>query len=91
LWLALLLLALPFGGGGHPSLTSLVIIVPASVSLTGRAISALMGDPGASGLFWTLLGFGTVVELAFVIDTEGMDRKGGVVDHRQPAPSSARR
>lgn len=65
LWLALLLLALPFGGGGHPSLTSLVIIVPASVSLTGRAISALMGDPGASELFWTLLVFGTVVELAF--------------------------
>jgi hypothetical protein len=50
LWLALLLLALPFGGGGHPSLTSLVIIAPASVSLTGRAISALMGDPGVTDL-----------------------------------------
>ena len=45
LWLALFLLALPFPGG-HPSLPSLVAVVPASLSLTGRAVGWLIGRPG---------------------------------------------
>jgi hypothetical protein len=65
LWLALLLLALPFSGG-HPPLASLVLIVPGSVSLTGRAVNALMGEPAASGLPLTVLVLGTLVELGFV-------------------------
>jgi hypothetical protein len=65
LWLVLLLLALPFPGG-HPSLTSFVLLVPASLSLTGRAMIALAGEPGTSGLSLTALVLGTVVELGFV-------------------------
>jgi len=65
LWLALFLLALPFPGG-HPSLPALVAVVPASLSLTGRAARWLMGDPGSSSISLALLVLGTVVELGFV-------------------------
>jgi len=71
LWLALFLLALPFPGG-HPSLTSLVLVVPVSVSLGGRAITAFSGGPDASGLSWSMLVLGTVVELGFVGIVAGM-------------------
>jgi hypothetical protein len=47
-------------------LAALVFIVPASLSLTGRAVSALAGDPGTSALSLIVLGLGTLVELGFV-------------------------
>ena len=53
LWLALFLLALPFPGG-HPSLPALVAVVPASLSLTGRAAGWLMGEPGNSSVSLTV-------------------------------------
>ena len=65
LWLALFLLALPFPGG-HPSLPSLVAVIPASLSLTGRAAGWLMGDPGTSSVSLAVLALGTLIELAFV-------------------------
>ena len=65
LWLALFLLALPFPGG-HPSLLSLVAMVPASLSLTGRAAGSLMGEPGAFSMSLPVLVLATLVELAFV-------------------------
>jgi hypothetical protein len=65
LWLALFLLALPFPGG-HPSLPSLVAMVPASLSLTGRAAGWLTGEPGSSSVSLAVLVLGTLVELGFV-------------------------
>ena len=65
LWLALFLLALPFPGG-HPSLLSLVVMVPASLSLTGRAAGSLIGEPGAFSISLPVLVLATLVELAFV-------------------------
>jgi hypothetical protein len=65
LWLALFLLALPFPGG-HPSLPALVAVIPASLSLTGRAAGWLIGDPGSSSVSLTVLALGTVVELGFL-------------------------
>ena len=65
LWLALFLLALPFPGG-HPSLPSLVAVVPVSLSLTGRAAGSLMGEPGAFAISLPVLVLATLVELAFV-------------------------
>ena len=65
LWLALFLLALPFPGG-HPSLPGLVAVVPVSLSLTGRAVASLVGDPGTSSMRLAVLVLATVVELAFV-------------------------
>jgi hypothetical protein len=65
LWLVLFLVALPFPGG-HPSLPSLVAVVPASLSLTGRAAASLMGDPATSSTSLAVLVVGTLVELAFV-------------------------
>jgi len=62
LWLALFLLALPFPGG-HPSLPSLVAMVPASLSLTGRAAGWLMGEPGTSSVSLAVLVLATLVEL----------------------------
>ena len=64
-WLLLCLLALPFQGG-HPPLAAFVFLLPASLSLTGRAVFAVMGDPGISALPWIVLGLGTLVELALV-------------------------
>ena len=64
LWLLLCLLSLPFQGG-HPPLAALVFIVPASLSLTGRAVSALAGDPGTAA-FSLIVGLGTFVELGLV-------------------------
>ena len=64
LWLALFLLALPFPGG-HPSLPSLVAMVPASLSLTGRAAGWLMGEPGTSSVSLAVLVLATLVELGF--------------------------
>jgi hypothetical protein len=61
----LFLLALPFPGG-HPSLLALVAVVPASLSLTGRAAGLLIGDPATSSMRLAVLVLGTVVELAFV-------------------------
>jgi hypothetical protein len=52
--------------GRASSLPSVVIIVPASVSLTGRVVSALTGEPGASAVSLTVLVLGTLVELGFV-------------------------
>lgn len=65
LWLALFLLALPFPGG-HPSLPALVAVVPASFSLTGRAVGWLMGDPGTSSVGLAVLVLATVAEMGFV-------------------------
>jgi hypothetical protein len=65
LWLVLFLLALPFPGG-HPSLPSLVAVIPASLSLTGRAVGSLVGDPGTSSMSLAVLVLATLVELAFV-------------------------
>ena len=65
LWLALFLLALPFPGG-HPTLPSLVATIPASLSLTGRAASWLMGEAGTSLVSLTALCLATLVELGFV-------------------------
>jgi len=65
LWLALFLLALPFPGG-HPSLPSLVAMVPASLSLTGRAAGWLTGEPGSSSVSFAVLILATLVELGFV-------------------------
>lgn len=65
LWLILCLLALPFQGG-HPPLAAFVFLLPASLSLTGRAVFAVAGDPGTSALPWIVLGLGTLVELGFV-------------------------
>jgi hypothetical protein len=64
-WLALFLLALPFPGG-HPSLPSLVAMVPASLSLTGRAAGWLTGEPGSSPLGLAVLVVATLVELGFL-------------------------
>ena len=64
-WLILCLLALPFQGG-HPPLAAFVFLLPASLSLTGRAVFAVAGDPGTSALPWIVLGLGTLVELGFV-------------------------
>ena len=64
-WLLLCLLALPFQGG-HPPLAAFVFLLPASLSLTGRAVFAVAGDPGTSALPWIVLGLGTLVELGFV-------------------------
>ena len=63
LWLALFLIALPFSGG-HPSLASVVAMVPASLSLTGRAAGWLLGETGSSPL--AVLIVATLVELGFV-------------------------
>ena len=63
-WLLLCLLTLPFQGG-HPPLAALVFIVPASLSLTGRAVGAVAGDP-ATAPFSLIVGLGTFVELGFV-------------------------
>jgi hypothetical protein len=65
LWVALFLLALPFPGG-HPSLPALVAVVPASLSLTGRAVGWLIGDPGNSSVVMTVLVLATVAEMGFV-------------------------
>ena len=65
LWLALFLLALPFPGG-HPSLPSLVAIVPVSLSLTGRAAGLLMGEAVPFAVSLPVLVLATLVELAFV-------------------------
>jgi hypothetical protein len=65
LWLVLFLVALPFPGG-HPSLPGLVAIVPMSLSLTGRAVGWLVGDPGTSSASLAVLVVGTVIELGFV-------------------------
>jgi hypothetical protein len=64
-WLVLFLLALPFPGG-HPSLLSLVLIVPTSLSLTGRAVSAVAGGTDTSALSLFVAVLGTVVELGFI-------------------------
>ncbi|HKY22517.1 MAG TPA: hypothetical protein VJM31_14995 [Vicinamibacterales bacterium] len=64
-WLALFLIALPFPGG-HPSLPALVAVIPASLSLMGRAAGWLMGDPGTSSVSLAVLVLGTVVELGFI-------------------------
>ena len=65
LWLAFFLLALPFPGG-HPSLPALVALVPASLSLTGRAAGWLMGEIGNSSVSLTVVVLATLVELGFV-------------------------
>ena len=64
LWLALFVLSLPFPGG-HPSLPALVAVIPASLSLTGRAARWLIGDPATSS-FLAVLVLATIVELGFV-------------------------
>lgn len=64
-WLVLFLLALPFPGG-HPSLTALVAVIPAALSLTGRAAGWLMGDAGTFSVPLTALIAGTVIELGFL-------------------------
>jgi hypothetical protein len=64
-WLALFLLALPFPGG-HPSLPSVVAMVPASLSLSGRAVGWLTGEAGSSSVSLAVLVLATVVELGFV-------------------------
>jgi hypothetical protein len=64
-WLVLFLIALPFPGG-HPSLPGLVAIVPMGLSLTGRSVGWLVGDPGASSASLAVLVVGTVIELGFV-------------------------
>src|SRR5262245_49835379 len=65
LWLALFLLALPFPGG-HPSLSGLVALVPVSLSLTGRAVGWLIGDPGNSSVGLAVLVLATIAEMGFV-------------------------
>src|SRR5262245_20968928 len=65
LWLALFLLALPFPGG-QPSLPGLGAVVPPSLSLTGRAVGWLIGDPGNSSVRLALLVLATVAEMGFV-------------------------
>ena len=65
LWLVLFLVALPFPGG-HPSLAGVVAMVPAGLSLTGRAVWSLMGDPGNSSVSLAVLVLGTLVELSFL-------------------------
>jgi len=65
LWLVLFVLALPFPGG-HPSLPSLVVVVPVSVSLTGRALSALVDEPASSSVGLTMAVVATLVEMGFV-------------------------
>jgi hypothetical protein len=65
LWLALFLLALPFPGG-HPSLPALVAMVPASLSLIGRAAGWLVGDPGTFSVSLAVLLLATLVELGFI-------------------------
>lgn len=64
-WVVLLLLSLPFPGG-HPSLTGAVLALPASVSLAGRAVNGLSGDPGASAGGLVVFVVATLVELAVV-------------------------
>ena len=65
LWLALFLLALTFPGG-NPSLPAVVAVVPASLSLTGRAVGWLVGDPGNSSIVLAVLVLATVAEMGFV-------------------------
>ena len=65
LWLVLFLIALPFPGG-HPSLAGVVAMVPAGLSLTGRAVWWLMGDPGTYPFSLVVLVLGTLVELSFL-------------------------
>src|SRR5512145_1877621 len=65
LWLVLFLIALPFPGG-HPSLSALVAVLPAALSLTGRAAGWLMGDAGTFSVSLTPLVIGTVIELGFL-------------------------
>src|SRR5262245_9007000 len=65
LWLVLFLFALPFPGA-HPSLPSLVTMIPASLSLTGRAASWLTGEPGTSLVSLPVLVLATLVELGFI-------------------------
>ena len=64
-WLTLFLLALPFPGG-HPSLPVLVAVIPAALSLTGRAAGWLMGDAGTFSVPLAALIAGTVIELGFL-------------------------
>lgn len=64
-WLVLFLLALPFPGG-HPSLTALVAVIPAALSLTGRIAGWLMGDAGTFSVPLAALIAGTVIELALL-------------------------
>jgi len=86
LWLALFLLALPFPGG-HPSLPSLVAVVPASLSLTGRAAGSLMGEPGAFSMSLPVLVLATLVELAFVGAVAGVAARR-LFDGRFPGQSA---
>jgi hypothetical protein len=65
LWLVLYLIALPFPGG-HPSLPALVAVLPAALSLTGRAAGWLMGDAGTFSVSLTVLVVGTVIEMGFL-------------------------
>jgi hypothetical protein len=64
-WLVLFLLALPFPGG-HPSLTALVAVIPAALSLTGRAAGWLMGDAGTFSVSLAVLVVGAVIEMGFL-------------------------
>jgi hypothetical protein len=84
LWVALFLLALPFPGG-HPSLPGLVAMVPLGLSLTGRAMGGLTGDPGTSSVGLAVLVLATLVELAFVGAVVGVGARslsGGHVRRR---------
>jgi hypothetical protein len=65
LWLGLFLIALPFPGG-HPSLPALVAVLPAALSLTGRAAGWLMGDAGTFSVSLSVLVVGTVIEMGFL-------------------------
>ena len=84
LWLALFLIALPFSGG-HPSLASLVALVPPSLSLTGRAAGWLMGEPGSSSL--AVLVVATLVELGFVGAVAGVGARR-LLDGHVPGQSA---
>ena len=53
-------------------MASLVLIVPGSVSLTGRAVGALIGEPATSAPSLTVLLLGTLAELSFVGVVAGM-------------------
>lgn len=74
LWLVLFLLALPFPDG-HPSLRALVTVLPAALSLTGRAAGWLMGDAGTFSVSLTVLVVGTVIELGFLGAVAGALRR----------------
>jgi hypothetical protein len=84
LWLALFLIALLFPGG-HPSLASLVALVPASLSLTGRAAGWLMGEPGSSSL--AVLVVATLIELGFVGAVAGVGARR-LLDGHVPGQSA---